>query len=200
VLAAHLPIIGLAVAPALMGWPMILMPAHILFLQLVIDPACSIVFEAEALEAGAMRQPPRRPEARLFDLALVRRGLLQGFGLLAAVLAGYQLARLSSPSPDIGRTVSFVVLVLGNLALIQSNRSWSTRGNSPPAGNPAFRWIVAGSLALLGLALAVPVVASLFSFVLPSPPMLGLCVALALAAWLWFNWVNASQRLGGRAS
>ena len=200
VLAAHLPIIGLAIAPVLMGWPMILMPAHILFLQLVIDPACSIVFEAEALEAGAMRQPPRRPEARLFDLVLVRRGLLQGLGLLAAVLAGYQLASLSSPSPEIGRTVSFVVLVLGNLALIQSNRSWGIKGNSPLAGNPAFRWIVAGSLALLGLALAVPVVASLFSFVLPSLPMLGLCVALALAAWLWFNWVNASQRLGGHAS
>jgi Ca2+-transporting ATPase len=124
VLAAHLPIIGLALAPLLMGWPLILMPAHILFLQLVIDPACSIVFEAEALEPGAMRQPPRRPEARLFDAALVRLGVLQGLGLLVAVLAGYVLERLGGGA-DAGRTVAFAVLVLGNLGLIQANRSWA---------------------------------------------------------------------------
>ena len=61
VLAVHLPIVGLSVLPVLLGWPMVLMPVHILFLQLVIDPACSIVFEAEPLEAGAMRVPPRNP-------------------------------------------------------------------------------------------------------------------------------------------
>ncbi len=191
VLAVHLPIIGLALLPLLMGWPLVLMPAHVLFLQLVIDPACSIVFEAEALEPGVMRQPPRRPEARLFDGALVRLGLIQGVGLLLAVLAAYLLvpAGSSAPeAPEVGRTGAFVVLVLGNLALIQANRSWAT---GPGAGRPrniAFRWIVGGTLALLTLVLTVPPVSALFKLVPLSGASLALCVALALAAWAWCAW------------
>lgn len=89
VLAVHLPIVGLSVLPVLLGWPSVLMPVHILFLQLVIDPACSIVFEAEPLEAGAMRVPPRNPLARLFDRQVLWRGLVHGSGLLVIVLIAY---------------------------------------------------------------------------------------------------------------
>lgn len=195
VLAAHLPIVGLALAPVLTGWPMILMPAHILFLQLVIDPACSFVFEAETLESDAMRQPPRRPDARLFDLELARRGLLQGVGLLGAALAGYQLASTWSVLPDAGRTVAFVVLVLGNLALIQANRSWTGTGRRSRGRNPAFHWVAAGTLALLVCALSFPALASLFRFAPPSLPMLGGAAALAVLAWGWFLWVAASSQV-----
>jgi Ca2+-transporting ATPase len=73
---------------------MVLMPVHILFLQLVIDPACSIVFEAEPLEAGEMRMPPRNPLARLFDRQVLWRGLMQGAGQLAIVLVAYVNAPL----------------------------------------------------------------------------------------------------------
>lgn len=201
VLAVHLPIIGLALAPVLMGWPMILMPAHILFLQLVIDPACSIVFEAEALEPGAMRQPPRRRDARLFDLTLLRRGALQGVGLLLVVLVGHQLAAASDTSEDMGRTVAFAVLVLGNLGLIQANRAWGARGaGGALQRNPAFWWMVGGTLVLLALALGVPAVAQLFRFAPPTVPMLSLSAALALVAWGWFACVSAWQaRRGGGA-
>lgn len=185
VLAAHLPIIGLALAPLLMGWPLILMPAHILFLQLVIDPACSIVFEAEALEPGAMRQPPRRPEARLFDATLVRLGLLQGIGLLVAVLAGYVLGEQLGHGADAGRTVAFAVLVLGNLGLIQANRSWAASASEPREVNTSFRWIVLGTVSLLAVALSVPHVAALFKFTAPSATLLALSVALALTTWGW---------------
>ena len=185
------------VAPVLMGWLLILMPAHILFLQLVIDPACSIVFEAEALEPGAMRQPPRRADARLFDAALLWRGGLQGVGLLVAVLAAHQLASAWSPSEDMGRTVAFSVLVLGNLGLIQANRTWSRADSGSRDANPAFRWMVAGTLCLLGVALGVPAVAELFRFAQPTLPLLGLSGALAIGAWGWFAWVGARQARGG---
>ena len=194
VLAAHLPIIGLALAPLLMGWPLILMPAHILFLQLVIDPACSIVFEAEPLEPGAMAQPPRRPDARLFDGSVLGLGLLQGLGLLAAVLAGHLLAVRWSGSEDAGRTVAFTVLVLGNLALIQANRSWTRTAAGPQAVNTAFRWIVLGTLALLALALGLPQVASLFKFSAPTPTLLALMAVLALMAWGWCTGMVAARR------
>ncbi|MBI3348803.1 MAG: cation-translocating P-type ATPase [Burkholderiales bacterium] len=194
VLAVHLPIIGLALAPLLMGWPLILMPAHILFLQLVIDPACSIVFEVEPLEPGTMAQPPRRPDARLFDGSVLGLGLLQGLGLLAAVLAGRLLAVRWGGSEDAGRTVAFAVLVLGNLALIQANRSWTRTATGPQTVNTAFRWIVLGTLALLALALGLPQVASLFKFSAPTPTLLGLMAVLALMAWGWCAWMVAARR------
>jgi len=198
VLAAHVPIIGLAVAPVLMGWPMILMPAHILFLQLVIDPACSIVFEAEPLEAGAMQQPPRPSGAGLFDAEIARRGLLQGLGLLLVVLAGYQMAIVSSASHDVGRTIAFLVLVLGNLALIQANRSWSAAHGARLASNGALRWISAGALAFLGIALGVPEAAALFKFAMPSAWLLGASAGLMLALWLWLYGINAMRARPGQ--
>lgn len=193
VLAAHLPIIGLAMAPVLMGWPMILMPAHILFLQLVIDPACSIVFEAEALESGAMQRPPRRPDARLLDTPLLRRAILQGVGLLFIVLIGHQGAAALGHTEDAARAVAFVILVLGNLALIQANRAWATPRGDRLARNPAFSWIAGATLGLLTVAVAVPGVADLFRFEPPTPALLGLAIALAALAWVWFTWVAQSS-------
>ena len=67
VVAVHVPIVGLSIVPLVFGWPMLLMPVHILFLQLIIDPACSVVFEAEPLEGAAMTARPRRPDQHLFD-------------------------------------------------------------------------------------------------------------------------------------
>ena len=93
VVAVHVPIVGLSLLPVLLGWPMLLMPVHILFLQLIIDPACSVVFEAEPLEADAMKARPRSPGARLFDSAVIARGLWQGGGLLLLLLGLFALAR-----------------------------------------------------------------------------------------------------------
>lgn len=83
VVAARVPITGLSILPVLLGWPLLLLPVHILFLQLIIDPACSIVFEAEPAESDAMRLAPRKPGQQLFDGELLLRGLLQGAGLRA---------------------------------------------------------------------------------------------------------------------
>lgn len=193
VLAAHLPIIGLAMLPLLLGWPLVLMPVHILFLQLIIDPACSVVFEAEPMEHGTMEAPPRRSDARLFDGALVRLGLAQGAGLLVAVLLGYLLAPAWSEQPDAARTAAFAVLVLGNLALIQANRQWSAGRGAFRGRNPAFQAIAAGTLAVLTLALAVPAVAALFKFVPLPAGLMGLCFALALGTWAWCGWLVARR-------
>ncbi|HYQ80139.1 MAG TPA: HAD-IC family P-type ATPase, partial [Anaeromyxobacteraceae bacterium] len=91
VLAVHVPIAGLSLLPLLLGWPMVLFPLHIVFLELIVDPACSLAFEAEPGDPGLMRRPPRRAEARLFDLRLVGVALLQGASLLGATLYVYRL-------------------------------------------------------------------------------------------------------------
>ena len=191
VVAVHVPIVGLSIVPVLLGWPMLLMPVHILFLQLIIDPACSVVFEAEPLEAGAMTARPRSPDARLFDAAVLARGAWQGAGLLAMLLAVYAGARGAAGSDDAARALTFMVLVLANLGLIHANRSWGrTSLAGPAASNKTFRWIALGTLALLGCVLGVPAVSRLFAFTQPTPAMLLAGVAVAGLSLLWFEGVK----------
>ncbi|WP_428420016.1 cation-translocating P-type ATPase [Methylibium sp.] len=191
VVSVHVPIVGLSILPVLFGWPMLLMPVHILFLQLIIDPACSVVFEAEPLEPDAMKAPPRRPDQRLFDAAVMARGLWQGAGLLALLLAVYGAVRAVAHSDDVARALTFAVLVLSNLGLIQANRSWSRpswRGSA--ASNGQFGWIAAATTVVLGVVLEVPAVSRLFSFVTPTPFMILAGLGISAIAMLWFEGVK----------
>ena len=86
VLAVHVPIAGMALLPLLFGWPLMFSPAHIVFLELIINPTCSIVFEAEHSELDAMRRPPRDSRAPLFNAATIFACLVQG-GVVLIVVA-----------------------------------------------------------------------------------------------------------------
>jgi len=200
VVAVHVPIVGLSILPVLLGWPMLLMPVHILFLQLIIDPACSVVFEAEPIEAGAMRAPPRGPEARLFDTAVLVRGLAQGAGLLATLLLAFAVARHRGESDDAARALTFSVMVLSNLGLIFANRRWSRPAvNAGTSENSAFHWIAAAATALLACTLGVPAIAGLFRFVMPSTPSLAIGALLVVLNLAWFEGVKSvleKTRLG----
>ncbi len=202
VVAVHVPIVGLSIAPVLLGWSMVLMPVHILVLQLIIDPACSVVFEAEALEPGAMTEPPRPPDARLFDAAVLKRALWQGAGLLALLLAAHAGARLFAGSEDTARALTFAVLVLCNLGLIQANRSWQPGGwRDSGATNRPFLWITAATLGMLACVLSVPAIARLFAFAPPAPWLLAAGLGAGLLALLWCEAVKwaLGRRLRGAA-
>ncbi len=165
IFSVHLPIAGMALLPVLFGWPLALLPVHILFLELIIDPACTLVFEMEAEEKDIMRRPPRRLEAPLFGGAMVFRGLIQGLGALAVVAGIYAAVLALGHGEQEARTLSFANLVIANLGMILSNRS-RTRSilEMLRVPNPAVRWVVGGALLFLGLALVVPFLRSLFSF------------------------------------
>ncbi len=191
VVAVHVPIVGLSILPVLLGWPMLLMPVHILFLQLIIDPACSVVFEAEPLEPGAMRAPPRRPDARLFDASVLVRGLWQGTGLLVVLLVVHGLTRSHANSDEVARAVTFSVLVVSNLGLIFANRFWNQvalPGRGPV--NHAFGWIAISALVLLAVVLGIPAVRRLFAFEAPTAPLLLAGLAAAGVCLLWFEAVK----------
>jgi len=195
VVAVHVPIVGLSVLPVFFGWPMLLMPVHILFLQLIIDPACSAVFEAEPLEADAMRVPPRRQDQKLFDRAVVVRGLWQGTGLLLLLLAVYAGGRaLATPDgsqDDVARALTFVVLVLSNLGLIHVNRSWGrTAWRGSAASNRQYAWIAGAAVIVLAGVLTVPAISRLFSFARPAPGLLLAALAIAVLAVAWFEMVK----------
>src|SRR5665647_545406 len=164
-IAVHIPIVGLSLIPVMMGWPAVLMPVHILFLQLIIDPVCSIVFEAEPEEADIMQRPPRLPYARLFDAEILQRGLLQGSVLLIIVLAIFGLSLYRGMAADEARALTFTTLVLASIGLILTNRSWTRSAlvtlRSP---NPALWWVTGGAVVILALIIFLPALSRLFSF------------------------------------
>ncbi|MBI5521586.1 MAG: cation-translocating P-type ATPase [Desulfarculus sp.] len=201
VLAVHMPIAGLSLAPVLLGWPLILLPAHIVFLEMIIDPACSVAFEAEPEEAGIMDRPPRDPGEPLFGGGTVLASLLQGLLALAMVLGVYLLASGRGASQDQARALAFTTLVLTNLGLILANRSWtSPLLASLKRPNPALWWVLAGSLAFLGLVLYVPFLRGLFHFEPVGLDGLLLCLAAGVFSVLFFELCKLPRRLrqGGR--
>jgi len=191
IVAVHVPIVGLSVLPVMLGWPMLLMPVHVLFLQLIIDPACSVVFEAEPLEDNAMTVPPRRSEAHLFDTKVLVRGLFQGVGLLGILLLVYEQARTFTGSDDVARALTFTVMVLSNLGLIFANRFWRPSAlMGRRSTNQSFIWIALSTVALMGIILGVPVISGLFAFVAPSPSMLVAGLGAAALSLIWFESVK----------
>jgi Ca2+-transporting ATPase len=125
VLAVHVPIAGLALIPVLLKWPLVLLPVHVVFLELIIDPACSTAFEAEPEEANVMNRMPRDPREPLFDRRTLLLSLLQGVSVLLIALGVYVIAHLLGESETNTRALTFTTLVIANLALILANRSWT---------------------------------------------------------------------------
>jgi Ca2+-transporting ATPase len=181
-LAVHVPIAGVSLLPVLLGRPLLLLPVHIVFLELIVDPACSIAFEAEPEEADVMRRPPRDPQAPLLERATMRTALLQGTLALAVVSAVFALGTTRGWAVAHARTDAFATLILANLGLILTNRSTMRRGLAVlVAPNRALWVVIGGALALLALGLAVPAARAVLRFAPVAPADL-LLVAAAGAA------------------
>ena len=195
IFAIHVPIAGLSLCAVLFRWPLILEPVHVAFLELIIDPACSVVFEAEEEEADVMRRPPRSSTEHLFNKRMVILSLLQGSGLLVILLAIFAIALHRGQGEADARTLTFTALVMGNLALIATNRSWSRNIlailRTP---NPAMWWIAGGALVFLALVLYVPFLKALFHFSTLHPNDIALCVGAGLVSLTWFETLKAVQR------
>lgn len=125
IIAVHIPIAGLAILPLLFGLPLILTPIHIAFLEMIIDPACSVVFEAEAEENNVMQRPPRNPKTPLVERKRVIWAIAQGLLVLTILAIILMIAtRMKLAEADM-RTLIFTSLVLMNMGLILVNRSYS---------------------------------------------------------------------------
>jgi Ca2+-transporting ATPase len=186
-LAVHIPIIGLSVLPLLFGLPLILAPIHIAFLELVIDPSCSIVFEAEPGSRHLMEQPPRSPGEHLIASRHLVRSLLQG-GLITLVAAGFYFWVLAGGAQaDLARTLAFIVLVTANAALILTLRSPQAGWRDLLAGMSSAGFIVlTGTLLSLVLITNIPAIAEAFAFSPPSIRQWLLAFALGASVLLVF--------------
>jgi Ca2+-transporting ATPase len=194
ILAVHLPIVGLTLVPIALRSPLVLLPIHIAFLHLVIDPACSVVFEAQPEESDVMHRPPRDPRRPLFGARILALSGLQGASVLIVVLAVYALSlRLGLPDAET-RTVTFSTFLLSNLGLILTNRSWS-RVIAASSLNDRTLWAVtAGALLLLAAVIYTAPLAKLFRFTaLPGVEVVG-CAAAAALGITWFEIVKLRGR------
>ncbi len=191
ILAIHVPIAGISLVPLLLGQPLILFPVQIVFLELIIDPASSIAFEAEPGNPHLMERPPRDPREPMFGRPTILLSLLQGASVLLSVLLIYFFASYQGLGESVVRAMTFTTLVLGNLGLIYVNRSQSRLIiNTIRERNIALWLITLGVIIGLGLVLYVPLLRDLFSFVSPNSLELLLCVAAALISILWFEIVK----------
>jgi Ca2+-transporting ATPase len=179
VLAVHVPITGLALLPLVLGTPMLLMPVHVVFLEMIIDPASTLVFEGEPARPDVMRRPPRPGTQRLVSARMLFGSLLEGAGVFVAVLAVYLAARtLRVPAPQLG-ALAFTATVVGNLGLIGANLSLGTGGER---GSRRLLWVIVGG-ALAGLAASTLFAgpAAWLGFAPPPLSLVGLAALLPLA-------------------
>ncbi len=195
IFAIHVPIAGLSLFAVLFRWPLILEPVHIAFLELIIDPACSVVFEAEEEETDVMQRPPRSASERLFNKPMVIMSLLQGFGVLLILLAIFAVALHRGQGEADARALTFTTLVLANVGLIVTNRSWSrTILAILRTPNPAMWWVIASAFVFLALVLYVPFLRALFHFSTLHPNDIALCAVAAAVSMAWFEALKSFQR------
>lgn len=201
ILAVHVPIAGLSILPVFFGdWPLLLLPVHIGFLELIIDPSCSLIFEAEDAEANVMKRPPRKPDERLFSSRTIWLAVLQGLSVFAVCIGVFLLAR-TDHTPEAARALTFATLVVAFLVIILVNRSW-TRSLVAMlrVPNTAFRWVVGGTAVLLAVVLFVPVAQQLFHFAPLHLNDLALSLAAGLTCVLWFEALKLYRAVGRAAS
>ncbi|MFC4821767.1 cation-translocating P-type ATPase [Dokdonella ginsengisoli] len=200
--AVHVPIAGLALLPLLLGLPPLLLPMHVVLIEMVIDPICAIAFENEPVEPGTMEQPPRHPDDPPLGWPQMLVAFAQGALLLAASLGLYAALLAAGQPVDLARTLAFLAFAAGNLMLV---RVVGTRGATLAAlAAPDHRayWTVAGVAALVTAACVfVPFLQRLFRFAVPPAGLAAAAVATGLAAALVFDLAKtlpAVQRVLGR--
>lgn len=195
IFAIHVPIAGMSLLPILLGWPLVFFPVHIAFLELIIDPACSVAFEAELPEKDVMKRPPRDPAEPLFGRRLVGLSMLQGVSVLAIILAVFAIALQRGQGAQEARTLTFTTLIIANLGLILTNRSWSrTIVRTLNTPNAALWWVIGGALLFLSLALNTPFMRGLFHFSVLHPTDIAICMAAGLVSVLWFEVLKIIRR------
>lgn len=187
IIAIHIPIIGLTLLPAFFtSLPLLLLPLHIVFMELIIDPVCSIAFEYEQEEKGIMNRQPRNPNEQFFGGKKILLSAMQGLLLLIMVIIVYFLSINEGHSEGEVRAIAFTSLIIGNVFLILTNLS-KTRGvfSVIKEKNIAVILILSVAIIMLLLALSIPSLEHIFSFSFPGykhfiPSVLGTVILLLI--------------------
>jgi len=188
IIAVHVPIAGLALLPLLdSAAPLILLPIHIVIIEMIIDPTCALVFEAEQPDRDLMKRPARPLDQKLFSLREVTLALLQGLSVFIACTVVYQI---SAPTNgyEVARTLVFCTLISSLIALIYFNRSWTASFREVLSRrNPALYAVTAFAVICLFSALFIPIIRDRFSFAVITLDQFLWSSLIGLASLLWFE-------------
>ena len=195
VVAIHIPMAGAVFIPILYGIQPILDPIHIVFLQMIIDPACAIIFEMEEPESDVMLRPPRDINQKLFSLQNISMALLQGAGLTTIVVGLYFLALHMDYSHATATTLSFGSLVLGNISLIVVSRSKNEHlFRILRKTNSSQKWIIGVGIVSFAFLVTVPFLRDRFQFTQPTIEGLLIVIASGLIGIVWYELVKLGYR------
>ncbi len=192
--AVHMPIVALTLIPALLHWPVVLFPVHIVLLELLIDPACSIVFEAEPAAADIMRRQPRPLTASPFAFRNIGFALAQGLGIAALLVVGHAwLQHRGWAEPELRLTI-FVALVVGLFLLIVANRDLTRPARrNLTSDNPWLLRMFGGVGFVVAAVIAIPPLRHLMGFSSVAAASLLASAGLVIATGLWLQvlrWVK----------
>ena len=203
IISIHIPIILTVLLPLVLGWayPDIFTPVHVIFLELIMGPTCSIVYENEPPEPQLMVQPPRRMTDSFLSWNELSVSILQGLAITAGTLSVYRLAVADSATEEVTRTLVFVCLVSANILLTLVNRSFThSLLHSLGYGNRLLSGIVLFTAALTVLLLTVPAFRGFFGFDVPETGFLLASVGIGALSALWFEAFKWIGRKHGKGS
>ncbi|WP_244511572.1 cation-translocating P-type ATPase [Luteibacter sp. UNCMF331Sha3.1] len=195
IVAVHVPVVAFALIPPLLHWPVVIMPVQIVLLELVIDPACSVVFEATKASTTVMRRPPRRPGDSPFRATNLVEGAIQGAGAALMLLAAYGVALALPGGVTQARTMAFLGLLLAVVMLTLANHDPARSLVHAFRTNHRLLVLVSAVMGLTAAVLAIPPLRRMVGIALPEPPALVLVAATLLAC---VAWLEATRRLARR--
>lgn len=198
IFAVHIPIAGMSLLPVILNLPLVLLPAHIAFLELIIDPACSTVFESEKEDDHIMKKPPRSLTQSMFDKKTIVISLLQGVSILISVFLIYVYYLSTNKNDAEARSIAFTTLVLANLMLIATNLSWK-KNIFQIIGSYNKALIIVSVFAILALlcVLYIPFFLNLFHFSYIKPHELLISFIAASLGVFWFEAVKVISNVSG---
>ncbi len=203
IISIHIPIILTVFLPLALGWiyPNIFSPVHVIFLELIMGPTCSIIYENEPMEANSMAKKPRPFSTTFFNWKELFTSILQGLGITAGIIGVYQFAVQNDYTENTTRTMVFTTLIIANIFLTLVNRSfYYSVLRTLHYKNNLITWIILLPLAMLGLMLFIPPLTSFFEFETLSLKLLGLSGLVGFLSVIWFELIKGWKRLNDRNS
>ncbi|MEZ4945474.1 MAG: cation-translocating P-type ATPase [Cyclobacteriaceae bacterium] len=198
IISIHIPIILTVFIPLALGWiyPNILSPVHIIFLELIMGPTCSIIFENEPMEKNTMSQKPRPFTTTFFNWEELTTSIIQGLVITLGILAIYQYSVGMLYDEALTRTMVFTVLITTNIFLTLVNRSfYYSILTTLRYKNNLVLIIITITIGIMGLLLFVPPLTSFFKFVTLNFSQLAICIGVGFVSVAWYELVKIRIRL-----
>lgn len=197
IISIHIPIILTVFIPLALGWlyPNILSPVHIIFLELIMGPTCSIIFENEPMEKNTMLEKPRPYSSTFFSGKELTTSIIQGLMIAAGTLFVYQYSVYEGFSESVTRTMVFTVLIVSNIFLTLVNRSfYYSIFTTLKYKNNLILLIISITIIITALLLYIPVFTKFFEFETINLSQLAICIGIGFTSVIWYEIVKFIKR------